>query len=230
MTATRDDLERKIAIEKGRYQIALRKELDTGSVNAETSRIADRIARLEAELAEAEKPVKPRKPRGLCKTAPRKVDQLIRQREAVHLRAEGKSYDQIAELLGVSNKSVAYKAVTAALSTLAAETREDADRLRALELARLDEVLQIAWEIAHDDKARRGERLAAVDRVMKVSERRSKLLGLDAPEKTELSIAPQDQAKVQVILERVKELEQLPDAEFLALPPVDGVLDGEIEE
>jgi len=47
--------------------------------------------------------------------------------------------------------------------------------LRALELLRLDELLNALW-----DTAIAGD-LKAVDRVLKVMERRAKLLGLDAP-------------------------------------------------
>ena len=59
------------------------------------------------------------------------------------------------------------------LKVLAETAQEAADEVRALELARLDALLAALWP-------QQGEP-AVVDRVLRIMERRAKLLGLDAP-------------------------------------------------
>ncbi len=65
----------------------------------------------------------------------RTVETAQRDGEAARLRAEGKTYDQIAEALGYTDRSLAHRAVERAL---AAAVREPAESLRQLELIRLD--------------------------------------------------------------------------------------------
>ncbi|MEV7006837.1 hypothetical protein [Streptosporangium sp. NPDC051022] len=122
-----------------------------------------------------------------------------RDAEACRLRARGLTYEQIAVDLGMSSKSSAYEAVQRAL---AATVREPADEVRQMELMRLDELHRSAlavleathyvvdkgavvlWEGAPlvDD----GPVLAAVDRLLKVQERRARLLGLDSPQRVSI--------------------------------------------
>ena len=110
--------------------------------------------------------------RGEALTSPRRLQSVDRQRQALQLRAGGATYQQIADALGYRGAAGALKAVRAGLL---ATLQEPADELRTLELARLDALLRAVWP-----KAMRGE-LTAVDRVLKIMERRANLLGLDAP-------------------------------------------------
>lgn len=93
-----------------------------------------------------------------------------RQRQALELRKAGLSYDLIARRLKYRSRSGAHKAVQTALKKT---LREPADELRQLELERLDAMLLGLWP-----QAQRGNQ-GAVDRVLKIMERRAKLLGLD---------------------------------------------------
>lgn len=122
-----------------------------------------------------------------------------RDAEAAQLRAEGKTYDQIAEALGFSDRSLARRAVERAL---AATVREPADELRQLELIRLDalwveavkvmttehitvnngRVIEVDGVPLKDD----GPTLSAIDRLLKIMERRAKLVGLDSATKVEV--------------------------------------------
>ena len=102
-----------------------------------------------------------------------------RERDALDLRTKGFTYDRIAEALGMSTSGAA-DSVRRALQALKTETAEKAEEVRDLELRRLDRMLQIA-EAAADS----GD-LAAIDRVLRIQERRSKYLGLDAPAKAEI--------------------------------------------
>jgi hypothetical protein len=106
----------------------------------------------------------------------RQVDALDRQIEALELRASGMRYQDIADKLGYKTPGGAYKAVKSALvKTL----QEPADELRTLEVERLDEMLADLWPNKHKP--------IYTDRILRIMERRAKLLGLDAPTKTDVT-------------------------------------------
>lgn len=133
----------------------------------------------------------------------RTVDSATRDAEACRLRAQGLSYRQIAEQLDYSDEAAAYRAISKVLKET---VQEPAEELRALEVARLDALLTRAWAVLERDHvAHSGGKLvmvvgedgqeiplrddaptlAAIDRVLKIMERRAKYLGLDAPTKIE---------------------------------------------
>ena len=122
-----------------------------------------------------------------------------RDGQAARLRADGCTYQQIADQLGFSHRDLARRSVARAL---AATVREPADELRHLELIRLDalwveatkvmtaehltvshgKVVEVDGVPLKDD----GPVLSAIDRLLKIMERRAKLVGLDAPAKVEV--------------------------------------------
>lgn len=107
----------------------------------------------------------------------RKIDSLSRTLEALEMRRQGFSYLQIARKLGYSYASGAEKAVRRALKYV---IREPAEAVRKMELDRLDEMLRSIWE-----RVKKGD-LLAMDRALRIEERRAKLLGLDTiAEKTD---------------------------------------------
>lgn len=97
---------------------------------------------------------------------------------AIELHEKGWSFRKIARRLEVS-VGTAFNYVTAAYEEYP-EIAEKRDKLRALELARIDRVIRRA------DKALRGTddevAIKAGTLMVKASESRRKLLGLDAPE------------------------------------------------
>jgi len=107
------------------------------------------------------------------------------------LRRTGMTYEKIARAavkkFGADNlpngwdKLYAYKDVKREIDKIRSTLREDAGEIVELELQRLDEMLVGLWA-----KARRGN-TAAIDRVLKIMERRAKFLGIDAPERRELT-------------------------------------------
>lgn len=114
---------------------------------------------------------------------------------ACRLRARGISLREIASRLGYTHPSAAAKAIARALADIPAE---DAASLRALECERLDELTRRLFAILDVkypflDGGREftdqngqpipdpGPILAVIDRLLRVSVRRSRLLGLDAP-------------------------------------------------
>ena len=108
----------------------------------------------------------------------RKLQALDKQRQALELRSAGYSYETIAAQLHYADRGGAHKAVVAGLK---ASLREPSERLRALEEERLDKLLAAIWA-----KALAGD-LKAVDRCLRILERRARLLGLDSPAKLEES-------------------------------------------
>jgi gamma-glutamyl:cysteine ligase YbdK (ATP-grasp superfamily) len=88
---------------------------------------------------------------------------------------QGKGYQAIADDIGYSSPGNAYRAVQSALK---ATIQEPADEVRRVELERLDKLLENQWNWAVNHNQPQ-----AVDRVLRIMERRAKYLGLDAPQK-----------------------------------------------
>jgi hypothetical protein len=113
---------------------------------------------------------------------------------AFELRKQGQSYRQIGAALKVS-VTTAYEYIMAELMALREQTAEDVTSVREMELQRCDEMMAGLWKFAV-----KGD-VASVATVLRVMERRSRLLGLDAPTKQEVlgalvSITPEEAAKL----------------------------------
>lgn len=101
-----------------------------------------------------------------------------KQRRALELRKAGKSYGEIARAVGYKGASGAHAAVRLALKKT---LQEPADELRKLEIARLDAMLSAVWPRVEMGDPR------AVEVALKIEERRSRLLGLDAPAEVDVT-------------------------------------------
>lgn len=101
----------------------------------------------------------------------KKVTAAEKRARAVELRKAGATFEEIATAIPYANKGTAYKAVEQALREA---VREPAQQLIELEVQRLDLMLRALWP-----SVVRGQ-LGAVDRALRVAERRARLLGLDA--------------------------------------------------
>jgi len=97
-----------------------------------------------------------------------------RRQRALALRMSGATYEAIGTTLGIATMT-AWKHVQRALTETRDQSNEQADLLREQELARLDRIQLGFWTAAM-----RGNP-AAADRVLRIMERRARLLGLDAP-------------------------------------------------
>lgn len=109
-------------------------------------------------------------------------DEVIAERraKAFSLRKAGASYRQIAQQMAVS-LNTAYADIQAELLELREQTKTDAADVRDMELQRCDEMILGLWPAV-----RRGDPKSVMAAV-RVSERRAKLLGIDAPSKQELT-------------------------------------------
>jgi DNA-binding transcriptional MerR regulator len=109
------------------------------------------------------------------------IEAALHEQQALELRLAGMTYKEIGKALGLTAAGT-HKAVKRALDDVAEETAEKAEQVRALELERLDKMNKAIW----------GQVLAgnhgAVDRALRIMERRSSLLGIDAPKKQDLNI------------------------------------------
>ena len=185
------------------------------------------------------------KPRGGNGQFTRSVDTAERDALAARLRATGASYRQIAERLNFANEGGAHRAVSRAL---AAVPVEDVAELRAIECARLDEITARLWSVMNtkypvgmtagrrivDQHDRPIEDpaplLAVVDRLLRITAQRARLLGLDAAppkrEAEEPSPAVLELLRGLVALLAIEPADTRDARTLLALP---AVLQGETE-
>ena len=105
-----------------------------------------------------------------------------RTKKALALKNSGATYAEIAEALGVSKSTVCTDIRTA----IADITKEEADIQRQIEINRLDRLQRGVWE-----KALRGD-IPAQQQALRIIDRRCRLLGLDLPQRVEVSTADVD--------------------------------------
>ncbi|WP_327246560.1 hypothetical protein [Streptomyces sp. NBC_01320] len=142
-----------------------------------------------------------------------------RDAEAARLRSSGWTYPRIAAELGFNHKADAYNAVKRVLD---ATVREAGDDLRALELDRLDDMYAAAMEVLEREHVTvsngrvvslddgtplpdDGPVLQAIDRLLRIQERRARLLGLDAPVKRDLTLTDERTARIEALAEELAE-------------------------
>lgn len=106
------------------------------------------------------------------------IDARRKEARVFELRIQGFTFDQIASEVGYQGASGAWQAYKRVKESHIFESVEEA---RQLELMRLDEMQFAIW-----DRALNGE-LSALSCVLKIMDRRAKLLGLDKPEKVEVN-------------------------------------------
>lgn len=135
-----------------------------------------------------QRPKDPKNPRRRGRNregAVRRAQAALVTKQVLHLRLHGSTFQQIAEALGKA-PSTCIEAYQRALEGVRHEIAQQASQLRAQECARLDMYLQkLAPQIDKGDAI-------AIWRALKISERRSKLLGLDVqPDPAQVLMPPQ---------------------------------------
>jgi len=108
---------------------------------------------------------------------------MERRRLALKLRQEGESYYRIGEACGTST-AIAWQDVDWMLTELNNKQAEEVEKLRRLELTRLDRLLEkLKLPLESKDYY---ERMAALDKALKIMDRRAKYIpGMDAPARVE---------------------------------------------
>jgi hypothetical protein len=124
---------------------------------------------------------------------------IQRYADAVKLKVGGATYEDIATALGFANRSAARKAVQKGLAE--SLINAGSDRLRTLELERLERLHFSRWEKALDGDD------AAYGLVLRTMRQRAELMGLNAPVKLQHSGDPDHPVVVKVV--RVATIEEL---------------------
>ena len=115
--------------------------------------------------------------------------------EALRMRIQGMSLRAIGEVLGLDHNTVSAR-VSAGLRD---EVQPSIEEYRRLELARMDELAEAMWRKAIVDDSEKH-----ANTLIRISERRSKLLGLDAPtnvQVTTVQTTPFDERMKELVAE-----------------------------
>ena len=126
-----------------------------------------------------------------------KIETIEREAKVLQLRRGGLTFDLIAKELGFANPSGAHKAYANACKRI---IRSDVEELRGTELDRLDIAQGALW-----NKVMRGE-VPAIMALLKIMERRARLLGLDTPVKAQLEVTHYDASTIDIEVQRLVEL------------------------
>lgn len=140
----------------------------------------------------------------------RSVQAAQRDAEAARLRSEGHTLQSIVDRLGFHDRAAASRAIA---KVYAETVTQPVEEIRARDLATLDELEARAWEVLRAKHvtvshgkvvdidgvplADDAPVLNAIDRVLKVQDRRAKLLGLDAPTRAKVELTDTVTAEIQ---------------------------------
>jgi AraC-like DNA-binding protein len=105
---------------------------------------------------------------------PRDINAAQRAAVALQLRAQKLPYEEIARRCGYASRSAAYRAIQREMDrTIVANV----EQLRQEEMLLLDQLQAEVYALAFDRENR--SRLFAIDRLLQISDRRCRLMGLD---------------------------------------------------
>lgn len=116
--------------------------------------------------------------KGESKSSARRTEAKEKAARVINMRKAGIPWEVIAQRVGFKDKSGAYRCYERAIKELVQEPAED---LRQLELSRLDDLHVALWKAATEGNH------GAIDKILRIMERRARLTGLDAPVRSELS-------------------------------------------
>ena len=129
---------------------------------------------------------------GRCATDAKTLEIEERRGKVYELRHAGWSIPKIAKEIGVAISTV-HGDLVAVLDRMTAETNETANQARTIDLQRLDAAQMALWPSVEAGET------AAIDTYLRLQARRSKLLGLDAPEQQIHSVttaSPEEAARL----------------------------------
>jgi hypothetical protein len=152
---------------------------------------------------------------------PEVIARRERDAEAVALRRNGMSWDAIARTLGYSDAGHAHKAF---INFMANYPKEAVEESRQLELDRLDAVNQAIWSRCLDSSD--DNQNWAIDRFLKISDQRARLLGLNKPVRQEITVLtePVVDDAIQALQARLQQTALAAGIELPSMPGVAEVL------
>lgn len=137
----------------------------------------------------------------------RTLEGAERDAEAIRMQIGGATYQEISDTLGYGGKSNAHRAIKDAIAQIPAEDVRELRRVSSLRLDRLtseafavlerDHVhISQGGKVVRDDGGQivldDGPKLAAIDRIVRVEERRARLFGMDAPTRSKVDLGGDD--------------------------------------
>lgn len=130
------------------------------------------------------------------------AEKAVRQLRALDLRRAGYSYREIARETEVS-LAQAFRDVKAMIDEYNKASIEVAGKVKKIQIERIDAMLRSVWPraINEDGKYKASEQDAAIDRIDRLEDRRSKLEGNYAPTRTESKV----QHSLDDLLDQVEE-------------------------
>lgn len=99
----------------------------------------------------------------------RRVSALEKRKQALELRLAGATYQQIADRVGYTDRSAAFRACKEEIDAI---PREAASEVRSLELDRLDHMWLRAWTRLQQND------LSVIDKLLRIHDARARLTGL----------------------------------------------------
>jgi len=158
------------------------------------------------------KPGASRRPRPRKPAAPETIARAERDQRAVDMRRAGVSWDAIARALGYSDSGHAHRSFMTYMHNYPKETVEQS---RQVELDRLDQLQAAIWQQCLASGS--SNQHWAIDRMLKISDQRARLLGLNAPVRQEVSVITESAVDT-AIRDLQTQLEAQATAAGVALP------------
>ena len=156
---------------------------------------------------------------GESKTSKRRIEARVREGQCLTLRYAGVSYAEIAEQVKITPTAVDH---CLARAFKRVGNQDTAEKLRQVELGRLDRMLMAVWKRALGDPAHGIEAdLAAFDRVLRIMERRERYIpGLAVPTHSvfEFTDPEQQAAQINETLEKMRASVPLTPAVLARMP------------
>jgi hypothetical protein len=119
-----------------------------------------------------------------------KPETLEKERKVLEFRRGGLTFDLIAERLGYASASGAHKAYLSACNRI---VYEDVVEVRKSEMDRLDIAQAAIWgDLTDTQNVDANTRARLVLALIKIMERRARLLGLDMPTKAQVEVSVYD--------------------------------------
>lgn len=122
-----------------------------------------------------------------------------RRRKAVEMRLSGLDWQSIADKLKYASRGAAQKDVSRAVELLTKEVVTAAAELRDLELLRLDRLQAAMWQDAMNGDSQ------AVRAILRIMDRRAKLLGLDTPKTIKHVMRSELDERIEALTERLRQ-------------------------
>ena len=130
-----------------------------------------------------------------------KPETLEKERKVLEYRRGGLTFDLIAERLGYASASGAHKAYLSACNRI---VYEDVIEVRKSEMDRLDIAQAAIWgDLTDTQNVDANTRARLVMALMKIMERRARLLGLDMPTKAQVEVSIYDRDTIDAEVQRL---------------------------